>query len=388
MKNKIYHTAVALMIAMPSLLYSQSGHYELSGKIGEYSAPAKIYLFSLSTGLRDSALMDKGTFHFAKDIEQPMAVNLFINPTGNGIMLNGGVFHRSSTPILPLVQLYLEPGKIVVNSQDSLKTVQITGGQVNTDNNRLNAALAPINQEIAELGAEYRAAPMENQKSKAFITDIQKRLNAIKDKQAAVYLAFIKANPNSLISLFTLRSYAGDIPDIDVVEPLYNSLSADVRSSKAGIAYGSELAEIKKTSIGAIAPDFTMPDTSNNIIALQQFRGKYVLVDFWASWCGPCRAENPNVLKAYDTYKAKNFTVLGISLDKADARDKWLKAIHDDHLEWTQLADLKGWKNEAALLYSVRAIPQNFLIDPQGKIIAHNIRGEELFKKLQEIFKE
>ena len=131
-----------------------------------------------------------------------------------------------------------------------------------------------------------------------------------------------------------------------------------------------------------------MPDTSNNIIALQQFRGKYVLVDFWASWCGPCRAENPNVLKAYDTYKAKNFTVLGISLDKADARDKWLKAIHDDHLEWTQLADLKGWKNEAALLYSVRAIPQNFLIDPQGKIIAHNIRGEELFKKLQEIFKE
>ena len=109
------------------------------------------------------------------------------------------------------------------------------------------------------------------------------------------------------------------------------------------------------------------------------------MVDFWASWCGPCRAENPNVVKAYNQFKDKGFTVLGVSLDQPNAKDKWMKAIHDDQLTWTQVSDLKYWKNEVAVLYGIQAIPQNFLIDPNGKIIGKNLRGEELVKKLQSV---
>ncbi len=137
--------------------------------------------------------------------------------------------------------------------------------------------------------------------------------------------------------------------------------------------------------IGAEAPLFQQPDTAGNIINLKDLRGKYVLLDFWASWCGPCREENPNVVKAYEQFRDKNFTVLGISLDKSDKRDAWMKAIKDDGLAWYHVSDLKFWNNAVAQLYSVRSIPQNFLLDPQGKIVAANLRGEALQRKLQEL---
>jgi len=121
------------------------------------------------------------------------------------------------------------------------------------------------------------------------------------------------------------------------------------------------------------------------MIALSSFKGKYVLLDFWASWCGPCRAENPNVLKAYNEFKDKNFDVFAVSLD--DKKENWLKAVKDDAMPWTQVSDLKGWKNQAAGMYAITAIPQNFLINPDGKIVASNLRGEALVKKLKELIK-
>jgi len=146
-----------------------------------------------------------------------------------------------------------------------------------------------------------------------------------------------------------------------------------------------KVAIARRLAIGAPAPDFTQADTLGHPVSLSSFKGKYVLLDFWASWCGPCRAENPNVVASFNKYKDKNFTVLGVSLDRPGAKEKWLKAIHDDQLAWTQVSDLQFWNNEVAREYGIQAIPQNLLIDPQGKIVAKNVEGEELEKKLAEV---
>jgi peroxiredoxin len=131
--------------------------------------------------------------------------------------------------------------------------------------------------------------------------------------------------------------------------------------------------------------DFTQPDVNSKPVKLSDFKGKYILLDFWASWCGPCRAENPNVLKAYNTYKDKNFTVIGVSLD--DSGEKWRKAIEEDGMPWIQLSDLKGFRNEVASQYGIQAIPSTFLLNPEGVIIAKDLRGEALHKKLGELLK-
>ncbi len=137
--------------------------------------------------------------------------------------------------------------------------------------------------------------------------------------------------------------------------------------------------------LGQPAPDFSLPDPDGKMITLSSFRGKYVLVDFWASWCGPCRQENPNVVAAYKQYSNKNFTILGVSLDKT--KDPWVKAIKDDQLTWTHVSDLKYWESSVVPMYNIQGIPFNVLLDPQGNIVATNLRGTSLQAKLSEVIK-
>ena len=178
-------------------------------------------------------------------------------------------------------------------------------------------------------------------------------------------------------------AYGADYVDI---APLFNGLSPAIKASESGKQFAERLPKIKAVALGAIAPEFAEADTAGKMVSLSSFRGKYVLIDFWASWCGPCRQENPNVVKAFNHYKGQKFTIVGVSLDRPGAKDKWLKAIHKDGLAWTQLSDLKFWDSKAAGLYAVRGIPQNFLLDPDGKIVGKNLRGEDLENKLEEIF--
>ena len=205
-----------------------------------------------------------------------------------------------------------------------------------------------------------------------------------KNERRQQEIAFVKAHPNYKVSLEALKDAIGALPDdILVYDKLFRRLDKAVRNSEGGVALRKNIDGFMAVRTGVTAPLFEAPDTMGNNIRLKDFRGKYVLLDFWASWCAPCREENPNVVKAYEQFRDKGFTVLGISLDQPGKRDAWLKAIKADGLVWDHVSDLKYWNNAVAKLYSIRSIPQNFLLDPQGKIVAANLRGEALLQKLQ-----
>ncbi|MDM1050222.1 TlpA family protein disulfide reductase [Sphingobacterium hotanense] len=198
-------------------------------------------------------------------------------------------------------------------------------------------------------------------------------------------IATVKANPKDVQTLQTLQRIGVYDPDYKELQGLFKKLDKKVRKSNSGKLFERYLDALKNTQVGKKAPSITQLDLSGEPYALSDLKGKYVLVDFWASWCPPCREENPRLVKTYAEFKDKNFEILGVSFDKEFAN--WDKAIKDDKLTWKHVSDLQGWNNSAGQTYGVKAIPQNILIDPNGIIIAKNLHGDALNAKLREVLK-
>jgi peroxiredoxin len=322
----------------------------------------------------DSLQTKNGEFKFEGQIAEPTVANLWVRYERQTAEEKGK---------LEYVQIFLEPTKLELKAKDSLKNFTITGSPAQADFAALQKQQEVYEPRMNKLYEDYsrfkKAGMTDSMKlTETAIDDLQK------EADERVFGNYVKTHPSSPLALYALKQYAGWEIDPVKVEPLFNSLPAETRAYPSAETLKFQIETAKKTAIGNYAMDFTQADTVGTPVSLSSFKGKYVLVDFWASWCGPCRAENPNVVKAFNKYKDKNFTILGVSLDRPNARDRWMKAIHDDGLTWNHVSDLKYWDNAVAKQYAIRAIPQNLLIDPQGKIVAKNLNGEELEKKLSE----
>lgn len=369
------------MAVFPALLFAQNGAFTVKGKVGNYNAPAKVFLLysnNSETQVTDSAIFKDGSFSFKGSVSEPVTGVLVLDNKGVGLQ---NVRPESKPDVL---RFYIEKEDITVSATDSLSRATATG-KANAENKKLNAQLKPVESKMAALNDEYNAASPENKQSEQFMTPLRSRFEVLMKEQNAILKKFIQDNPSSYVSLTALKSVAGQSPNPAEIESLINALSPALKSSASLKPLIQSMEALKKTSVGSQAMDFTQNDPDGKPVKLSDFKGKYVLLDFWASWCGPCRQENPNVVNAFNKYKDKNFTILGVSLDRQNGKDAWLKAIKDDGLTWTHVSDLKFWQNEVAVMYGVRGIPKNFLIDPQGKIIATDLRGEDLERKLAEV---
>ncbi|MDI3319839.1 TlpA disulfide reductase family protein [Pinibacter soli] len=365
-----------LAVLLPGTLLAQKAAFSIHGKIGSING-VKVYLFYPRNGksVVDSSMITYGRFAFQGNIDEPVKANMIIR-------YPGWETHWENTE---RKTIYLEPGDIRIEGNNSLSTAKVSG-KINQDYEVLASALKPSMEKWNELTAYHNALPPEKQKDPVVGAEFNKKKNAVIEEQMTVSLTFIKSHTDNVVSLDALKDFGRLNPDYRVVAPLFDSFSEQVKNSAAGKEYAAMLAEWKRTAVGAMAPEFTLKDTSGNPVTLSGYRGKYVLVDFWASGCVPCRAENPNMIRLYAKFRNRGFEILGVSVDDEKSRQDWLRAIRHDGLEWQQVADSKGWNNEAAQLYSIRRLPQNVLVDPYGKIIAKNLRGKALENKLAELF--
>lgn len=370
-----------LMLMGPATLLAQKGNFTLKGKIGSLESPARIYLGYKTSGgsFLDSANLINGEFEIKGAIAEPVLSTLVLSYTGNS------GWGRTSESMA----VYLEPGSINLISPDSLSHAIVSGSKINDDLKALKDALKESDQKMERVTSSLNNLPADKKKDKAFMATFMsgyiKEQNIVIDEQNQVRMDFIKNHPGSLVSLDAIRTIDKFRPVYATLASLFNALSASVKNSSEGRAFAYKLERMKVMEPGEMALPFTQNDPEGRPISLSSFKGQYVLVDFWASWCSACRLENPNVVKSYNKYHDKGFEILSVSLDKA--KDPWVKAIQKDGMPWKHVSDLKGWKNEVSMMYDIQAVPQNILIDKTGRIIGKNLKGEKLEEKLAEIFK-
>lgn len=372
--NLLTVTIAALLILNAGQGMAQQGKYLLTGNIE--GAEGKIYLEQESAdgkGFKDSTNLVNGNFQFKGSVKSP------------------GFYSLSTKGLQYPVQFILENSAISVTKlkKDSLSRADIKGSAA--QDVHMGFYDGPWKAISEKAGSIYQAIEAADKAAKAAggKTDsltragFDEQFKALDLENQQAVKAYVSQHSASAGAAAVIYDRFIGYPNFPVATELFALLTKEAQQSAVGQQISSSLAIDAKTAKGKTAPAIAMADKDGKIVKLSDFKGKYVLIDFWASWCGPCRKENPNVVAAYKKYHDKGFEILGVSLDSN--KEAWLKAIQADGLTWTHVSDLKGWKNAAAAEYGVKSVPASFLLDPNGKVVDKDLRGEELNKTLESL---
>ena len=337
------------LISLPFFAFSQTSNtgFEISGNVTGYPDGTSVSFLNQQTNTPEKqATIENGKFTIKGQLAEPSFIVLIFGDQP------------------PAVPLFIGNDKISIKGdKNNLDNLSITGSKSENEFQEFSKEMKPYEQLFAGTA----------EKDSNSVAAIQK-----------ISEDFVKKYPSSYVDPIAIIRIMQTSDNVALADELYKSMGQNVKETNLGKYVNQQLEVAKINPIGSQIADFSETDTAGNKVKISSFRGKYVLIDFWASWCRPCRMENPNVVAAYNKYHQKNFTVLGVSLDQA--KPAWVNAIKMDGLTWTHISDLKGWNNEVAEKFKITSIPQNILIDPNGVIIAKNLRGDALNQKLDQLF--
>ncbi len=363
---------------------------------------AGILLFTVSCNqLKDNEFLIKGKIDGIADgkkvfIELPTETGSTFKDTG---VVNKGTFELKGTVEgmelafirveeqefnLPII---LENGEIkAIINKDSIEKSSITGTKNNDIFQKFNDDTKVISDKVTKFQKDNSQKMMIAQRSKDTVTinALRKQYIAYQEEMNVFSKKFIKENPDAYLSVlllenFLMRKYL----ETSEITTLYDKLADDVKKTKSGERIKTSLDAIKTVVIGKPAPLFSGPSPDGKTVSLKEVMGKVTIIDFWASWCAPCRAENPNVVALYNEFHSKGLNIIGVSLDKDAA--KWKEAIAKDGLVWSHVSNLKFWEDPIAKQYNIQSIPATYILDAKGVIVAKDLRGDELKAKVQEL---
>ena len=370
----LFKTLILLLVVSCNSNKISDFEFSVKGKATGVVDGVRVYLKMSENGQKgrvtDTAIVSNGYFEFKGTIEAPEMRILTID----------GVLGQSA--------LVLESGEITANIfKDSIQKSEIIGGKNNSIFTKYKEGYQNLVTNMTDLRQEY----MTNRNNPVIVKELQSKNLILREKMKNFGLEFLIENPNSDFSLMLLDGVTGQKGfDVDLAKLVLESMSQDllnkennkliVQNIKQKITIASKSDGL---NIGSKVPNFSAPTPTGEMITLDEILGKVTILDFWASWCKPCRLENPNFVKLYDEYHEKGLEIISVSLDRSDQKQRWIDAIEKDRLSWYNVSNLKFWRDPVAQLYNISSIPATFILDDKGKLIASRLRGAELVNKIE-----